>query len=160
MDDPDRAVGTADEVRSRARAVVWTFVAALAMGVALLLFFDPEVQQHSARELLRDDDANTFFAADFIFVLLYAVISPIAIWRYSQVAAAGNRGWMRAAAIILPLAGLVDATENVLLWSAAGEFSPDAVDFAHSLVVPKLVFFLSGTVLSIYTLVYAIRALR
>jgi len=150
-----------DEVRSRARAVVISFGAAVAMGIALLVLFEPDVQRDNATELLfRKDDARDFFIGDFAFVLLYAVLSPIAIWRFAQVADPRWRRGLTGAVVLLPMAGLVDATENVLLWSSVGEFSPDAVHTAHALAYPKFALFAAGAAFGVYALVKAIRALR
>ena len=148
-------------IRARARAVAGAFAATLALGLVLTVAFEPDVQTADAAELVaRESDARSFFIADYVFIALYAVLSPIAIWRYAAVAMPGPPWWILATVVLLPLAGLVDATENALLWSAAGSLSPDAVDGAHSLAIPKVALFVAGAVGSIAALVHAIRTLR
>ena len=149
------------EARARARAVAGTFGAALALGILLLLFFEPDVQQAEPAELVaRKDDARAFFAADYVFILLYAIASPFAISRFGAAHDGPNPWWLTAAVILLPLAGLVDATENALLLSGTDSVSQDAVDFAHALAIPKIALFVAGTACSIAVLVRAIRVLR
>lgn len=156
------AVGSDEQsVRRNAAGVAAAFAAALAMGIVLLVAFDPEVQRVEAGELTaREGDARAFFVADYVFILLYGVVSPIAIWRFGA-ALGGAPGWsIFGAVVLLPVAGLVDAIENTLLWSAAGSFSPETVDAAHSLAIPKVALFVAGTAFSIAVLVRAVRVLR
>lgn len=149
------------ETRARAKAVAGTFGAALVLGIALLVFFEPDVQQADAAELVaRQDDARAFFVADYVFILLYALASPFAISRFGAAYEEPNPWWLTAAVILLPLAGVVDATENALLLSASGSISPDTVDVAHALAVPKIALFVAGTACSIAVLVRAVRVLR
>ena len=149
------------ETRSRAIAVIGAFAGAVVLGIVLLIAFEPDVQQAGAVELVaREDDARSFFVADFVFILLYAVLSPLAIWRFGATIEGGPPRWISAAVVILPLAGLVDAIENVLIWSAAGSPSPDTVDAAHSLAIPKVVLFVAGSACAVGALVKAVRALR
>jgi hypothetical protein len=144
---------------TRAKPVVVTFFAALALGIVLLIFFEPDVQQAGAAELVeRKDDARAFFAADYVFILLYAVASPIAIARYGASLGAARPWWLVAAVVLLPLAGLVDAAENTILLTATDSVSEGAVDAAHALAIPKVVLFVAGTACSIAVLVKAIRA--
>lgn len=155
------AVDAGGEVRARARAVVATFGAALVLGIVLLVFFEPDVQQAEPGELVaRKDDARAFFAVDFVFILLYAIASPWAISRFGAAHDGPNPWWLTAAVILLPLAGLVDATENALLLSSTGSVSPDAVDLAHGLAIPKIALFVAGTACSIAVLARAVRTLR
>ena len=145
----------------RASAVCWTFGAALLLGIALLAFFEPDVQQADPAELVaRQDDARAFFVADYVFILLYALASPFAIRRFGAALAGPIPWWLTAAVILLPLAGVVDATENALLLSASGSVSPDTVDLAHALAIPKIALFVAGTACSIAVLVRAVRVLR
>lgn len=147
--------------RARAGAVVWAFANSLVLGLALLVFFEPDVQQAGAAELVeRRDDARAFFAADYVFILLYAVLSPLAIRRYGSTIAAGPPWWLTAAVVLLPLAGLADAVENTLLISATDSPSPGTVDAAHLVAIPKLVLFAGGAGCAVAVLVRAIRELR
>jgi hypothetical protein len=142
-------------------AVIAGFGASVLLGLALLVFFEPDVQQASAAELVaREGDARSFFIADYVFILLYAVLSPIAIWRYGAIFQGGAPWWLTAAVLLLPLAGLVDAAENALLLTASGSLSPDTVDAAHALAIPKVVLFVAGAGCAIAVLVRAIRELR
>ena len=139
-------------LRSRAITVVALFAATLLLALVLLLAFDPGVQTISAQELAdRRDDARAFLIADYGFVLLYAVLSPIAIWRFARA---------RAAVALLAAAGLVDAVENTLLLSATGSVSEGAVDAAHALALPKFALFAAGAVLALIVYARALRTLR
>jgi hypothetical protein len=149
------------ELRWRATAVCATFGAAVLLGLALLVFFEPDVQQAEAGELVaRKDGARAFFAADYVFILIYALASPLAISRFGAAAGGPNPWWLTGAVLLLPLAGLVDAAENALLLSGTGSVSPNAVDLAHALAIPKIALFVAGTACSIAVLVRAIRVLR
>src|SRR5215210_7335982 len=87
--------------RARAAAVLGAFAATLALGIVLTLAFDVDVQQADAAELAtREDDARAFFVGDYLFILLYAIVSPIVIWRFGRPA-----WWAKGAAVLLPLAG-------------------------------------------------------
>ena len=150
-----------ETIRSRALGVAGALAATLVFGIVLAVAFEPEVQTVEAAELaVRESDARAFFAADYVFIALYAVLSPIMIWRYAAVALPGPPWWIVATVVLLPLAGLVDATENALLWSASGSLSPDTVDAAHALAIPKVALFLAGAIGSIATLVHAVGTLR
>jgi hypothetical protein len=152
---------TAD-ARSRARAVLAAFAATLAVGLLLLVAFEPVVQTVSADELVeRSDDARAFLIGDYVFVLLYAVLSPLAIWRFGSALASGSPpGWIKLTALLLVAAGLVDATENTLLFSATGSVSEGAVDAAHALEIPKVALFTAGAILAILANIRAARTLR
>ena len=146
------------DARRRAPAVLAAFVASLLVALVLAVAFDPGVQTVGARELVdRQDDARAFLAGDFLFVLLYAVVSPIVLWRFGRAAASR---WAAAAAVLLALAGLVDLTENVLLLSATDTVSADAVDAAHGLEVPKVGLFVAGLIPAIVANWQAARSLR
>jgi hypothetical protein len=138
------------------------FGATLALGLVLLFAFEPDVQTVDAAELVRrSDDARAFLVADFFFVALYAVLSPIAQWRFGAAIGGGSPPpWVRAAALLLALAGLVDATENVLLFTATDSVAAGTVDAAHALEVPKVSLFVAGTAMSILVLVRAVREVR
>jgi uncharacterized membrane protein len=150
------------EVRSRAIAVLAMFAASLTLGIVLLVAFEPEVQTIDAAELVaRQDDARAFLIADYVFVIFYAVLSPIAIWRFGSVLGGGSApGWIKLTALLLVAAGLVDATENTLLLSASGSVSEGAVDAAHALEIQKVTLFAAGTVLAIFANVRAAKTLR
>jgi hypothetical protein len=148
-------------LRTRAAAVVTVFAATIALGVVLLLAFDPEVQTIAAAELVvRSADARGFLIADYFFIVLYGVLSPIAIWRFgAQLREGGAPGWIRVGAVLLVSAGVVDATENTLLLAATGSISPDAVAAAHALAIPKVVLFVAGTIVAIAAVTRAIAVL-
>ena len=139
-------------LRARAILVVALLVAALLLALLLLLAFDPEVQTIPAAELAdRRDDARAFRIGDYVFVLLYAVLSPIAIWRFARAL---------PAVVFLAAAGIVDATENTLLLSATGSVDEGAVDAAHALALPKFGLFAVGAVLALIVHFRAVRTLR
>ena len=147
---------------SRARAVLIMFAVTLTMGIVLLVAFEPEVQTIDARELVaRQSDAREFLVADYLFVVLYAVLSPIAIWRFGASIGPGSPPlWIKLTAFFLVAAGLVDATENTLLFSATDAVSEGAVDAAHSLEIPTIMLFTAGVLFAIAATVRAVRALR
>jgi hypothetical protein len=149
-------------VRLRAAAVLTMLAATLALGIVLLIFFEPEVQTVDADELVaRKDDARAFLAADYLFIVFYAVLSPLAAWRFGSALTGGSPpGWIKAAALVLAAAGLVDLAENTLLLSATGSVSEDAVDAAHALEIPKVALFVAGTLLAVAVNVRAAKALR
>jgi uncharacterized membrane protein len=148
-------------VRTRGIAVLAMFAAALALGIVLLVAFDPEVQTIDPEELVtRSDDARRFLVADYVFVLCYAILSPLAIWRFGSALAAGSPpGWIKLTVLLLVAAGLVDATENTLLLSATGSVSEGAVDAAHALEIPKVTLFLAGAAFAVAANIRAARAL-
>jgi hypothetical protein len=96
--------------------------ATVVLGIVLSIFFEPEIQTIDADELVaRKDDARAFLAADYLFIVFYAVLSPLAAWRFGSALTGGSPPrWIMAAALLLVAAGLVDATENALLVSATG----------------------------------------
>jgi hypothetical protein len=133
----------------------------VAVAALLLVAFEPEIQTVSAEELVaRSDDARAFLIADYVFVLCYAVLSPIAIWLFGSALAGGKPPpWIQLAALALIAAGLVDATENALLLSATDSVSEGAVDAAHALEIPKVGLFVLGAALAIAVNVRAAREL-
>ena len=138
--------------------VLVLFVATLVYGVFLGLAFEPDVQTIGAAELVeRRDDARAFLIADYVFVLLYAVLSPMALWRFGS---ALDAGWIRLAALVLAAAGLVDAAENTLLISSTGSVSEARVDAAHALEIPKIALFTVGALLALAANVRAVGVLR
>ena len=138
------------------------FTATLALGIVLLIAFEPEIQTIDADELVaRSDDARAFLIADYVFVAFYAILSPLAIWRFGSALTGGSPpGWIKLTALLLMAAGLVDATENTLLLSATDSESEGAVDAAHALEIPKVILFVSGTLLAIVANLRAVKALR
>jgi hypothetical protein len=156
------ATESAAALRSRAAADLGSFAATLAVGILLVIAFDPDVQSIGAAELVaRSDDARRFLIADYVFIFLYAVVSPIAIWRFGSAVGAGTPPpWAKLAAALLVAGGIIDATENALLLSATGSLSTGAVDAAHDLKVPKLLLTAGGAVFAIVAVVRAVRILR
>lgn len=149
-------------IRARAWAVLGLLAATVALGIVLLVAFEPEVQTVDAAELVeRSDDARAFLVADYFFIAIYAVLSPIAIWRFGSALGAGTPpGWIKLTALLLAAAGIVDATENTLLLSATGSVSEGAVDAAHALEIPKVSLFLAGAVLALVVNFRALQTLR
>ena len=133
--------------------------AAIAYGLVLLLFFEVGIQEDSAAELVaRKDDARSFLVADLLFPPIYAFFVPLAALAYARQAYGGSEpGWVIAAAACLAIAGLCDWGENILLLASLDTESPNRVDAAHAVAIPKLVFFGIGAA---GTLVLAARALR
>ena len=149
-------------VGRRAAWVVALLVATLAVGLLLLVAFEPDVQTMDAEELAsRSDDARAFFAGDYVFILLYAVLSPIAIWRLGSALTGGSPpAWIKLTSLLLVAAGLVDGTENALLLAASDSASQDTVDVAHAVAVPKVILFVAGAALALGVNVRAVRVLR
>ena len=155
--DPERELAA-----RRARPVLALLAATLAVGIALLVLFDPDVQTVDAAQLVeRRGDARAFLVADYVFVALYAILSPIALWRFGAAVGGGAApAWIVAAALVLAAAGVVDAVENTLLAVATGGESQDTVDAAHALAVPKVALFSAGALLALAVNLRALRALR
>jgi hypothetical protein len=152
----------APNIYSRALAVLGLLIATLAMGIVLLVFFEPDVQGVGAQELVeRKDDARAFLAGDYVFVLLYAVLSPLAIWRFGSALGDGDPAfWIELAAGLLVAAGLVDLAENTLLITSTGSVSEGRVDAAQALEIPKVVLFTAGALATIAVNVRAAMTLR
>ena len=156
------------ELRSRARLVVIAFAATVAFGLMLTLAFDPQVQEMDAVELAdRASDARAFLIADLFFPLLYAVLAPLALWRFGAALRAGESGvdprpprWVIASVVLLAGAGLCDWAENALLLIATESESQGTVDAAHAMAVPKIAFSAVGAALSLPALARAIGVLR
>jgi len=149
-------------LRGRALAVLALFGVTTVYGVMLLIAFEPGVQHDSAAELVaRGDDAKAFLIADYLFIVLFAVAMPLALWRFGAALEGGRPPlWILIAVGLLVLCGLVDVGENSLLYSATDSVSPDSVDDAHALALPKLALFGGGLVLTIVAAVRALRVLR
>jgi hypothetical protein len=152
----------APNIHSRALAVLLLLILTLALGIVLLAFFEPDVQQVSAQELVdRKDAAREFLAADTVFVFLYGILSPLAIWRYGSALGDGDPPfWIELAAGLLLAAGLVDLAENALLALSTGSVSESRVDAAHFLEIPKGVLFIAGAVMALVVNVRAVMTLR
>ena len=120
------------------------------------------MQQDDAAELVaRSDDARAFLIADLFFPVLYGILSPLAQLRFGRSLTGGSAPrWVLAGAILLALAAVFDLAENVLLLSATDSPSPDSVDVAHAVAIPKLACFAAGAVLAILVLARAVRELR
>jgi hypothetical protein len=133
--------------------------AAIACGVFLLLSFEVGVQQDSAAELVsRADDARSFLVADLFFPPIYAFLVPLTALAFARRSYNGAvPTWVKAAAASLVIAGLCDWGENLLLLASLDTESPNRVDAAHAVALPKLVFFGLGT---LGALVLLYRALR
>ena len=133
--------------------------AALAFGLILLGFFEVDVQQDSAAELVaRADDARSFLVADLFFPPFYALLVPLAALAYARASYGGAvPAWTKAALGCLVIAGLCDWGENILLLASLETESPNRVDAAHAVAIPKLLFFGLGT-LGVLALLF--RALR
>ena len=141
--------------------MVAAFAATLALGLVLLFAFEPDVQTIEAEDLVRrEDDARGFLIADYLFIALYAVLSPIAQRRFgSALGRPGLGRLLRWAPLLMPAAGAVDAVENTLLLSATDSVYERTVDAAHALAVPKVVLFVAAALLSVGVLVRALRTL-
>ena len=135
------------------------FGAAVLYGLFLLGFFEVDVQQDSAAELVaRDEDARSFLVADLFFPPIYALLVPLAALAFARTSYGGAEpAWVKAALGCLVIAGLCDWGENILLLASLDTESPNRVDAAHAVAIPKLVFFGLGAV-GVLVLLY--RALR
>ena len=146
------AAGTSE--RSRAKALLAVTAAVLAYGLVLLIVFDPGVEMLDADELARSDDANPFLIADLFFPILYGVVLPLAMWRFSAAR------WARIAALLFVVAGMIDWAENILLLTATDSPSEGAVDAGHVAGWVNVVVFTAAALPGLWLLVQAIRALR
>ena len=158
-DVPDRAPRLA---AARAVPVLALFALALPVGIALLVVFDPEIQRIDARELVaRKDDARRFIVADYVFILIYGVLFPIAVWRFGRALAPESPPrWAKLTVVMGVAAGLVDAVEDTLLLTATGSVSEGTVDAAHALEVPKIALFVTGVTLAAVASLRALRTVR
>jgi hypothetical protein len=143
--------GATSEERARAKALLAATAVVVAYGVVLLTAFDPGVEMLDAGELARSDDANAFLIADLFFPVLYGILLPLAMWRFSAAR------WARIAAFLLAAAGLIDWVENTLLLTATDSPSESAVDAGHVAGWVNVVVFTAGAVPGLVLLVRAIR---
>jgi hypothetical protein len=117
----------------------------LAYGLFLLIGFDTGVQQDSAAALVAGaDEARKFLVVDLAFPLFYAILVPLTALAAMRDEYGRRPAWVVGAAAALGLAGLFDWIENILLLAALEKESPNRVDAAHAVAVPKLVFFVIG----------------
>jgi hypothetical protein len=145
----------------RAVQVLTALTATLVLALLILLLFEPEVQTLDAAELReRRDEARAFFAADYVFVVVYAVLAPLALWRFGQTLTRHGRTIALLAAALLAAAGVVDAVENALLLAASGSGSQATVNTAHGLAAPKVLLFVAGAALALATNWRALRIVR
>jgi hypothetical protein len=151
-------------VRARAITLLVVFGAVLAVSGLFWVLTEPSIQGAPVGELAeRRSDAVAFFTLDYLFVVLYAVAGPIALWRFGTTLAS-DRGrvpsWVALGALLLVVGGIVDAVENALLLTASSSGNAGSVDLAHSLVVPKYALVGLGFLLSLRAVWHAARALR
>lgn len=148
-----------DQARGAAAGVIAAFVATLALGLVLLFAFAVEIQTVGAGELVeRADDARAFLIPDYAFLILYGLVSPLALIGYRNALGAPPR-WIAWAAIPLALGAVVDAVENALLWTATDAPAPGTVATAHALALPKMLLFVAGTLLFLAAVAHAVRTL-
>ena len=150
------------ELRGRAWATLLVIAGTLVLSLVLLVAFDPGVQTLDAEELVAErDDARAFLIPDFAFAALYGLVAPVVLWRFgAALYGLVVPNWVKAAALLLALAGLVDLVENVLLYSATDAVSEDAVDTAHAIKPVALVAFPIGALLSFVLGWRAVQTLR
>ena len=143
-------------MRRQARDFLIVSLATLAFGIVLLIAFDPGVELVDASELVeRRDDARAFLITDFFFMALYGTLLPLTMWRFGRPAT-----WVKAAALLLVAASLVDVLENTLLLASAGSISEGRVDAAHIAGIVNIVLFTAGALPGLVLLVRAVRLLR
>ncbi len=151
--------------RGAARALLATFAAALVVGALFPVLTEPGVQVVGVEELVaRRSDALAYFTLDLLFVVLYAVVGPIVLWRFGRARSGTPDGRVPrrigVAAVSLVLGGMCDAVENVLLLGASTSGNREAVDLAHALAWPKYAFAAVALVLVLAVLPDAWREAR
>jgi len=150
------------EARRRAWIVVRVFVITAVLGVILLAAFNPSIQTMTASELAHHkSDARSFLFVDYGFIALYAVLAPMAIWRFGRELRETRPPpvWVLITVSLLVLAGLLDLAENSLLLSSTISQNPQAVDVAHVLSITLNVLFVAGVLMSVCVVVVAARVL-
>jgi hypothetical protein len=147
------AAATSEE-RRRAKLLLAATAAVIAYGLVLLIFFDPDVEMLDAGELAESDDAVPFLVADLFFPVLYGILLPLAMVRFS------SARWVMVAAGLLFLAGDVDWAENILLLTATDTPSEGVVDAAHVAGWVNIVLFTAGALPGLLLVWRAIRVLR
>jgi uncharacterized membrane protein len=148
--------------RSRASAVILIFVLTLMLGVILVTAFNPSIQTMPASDLVHHrTDARAFLLVDYGFIALYALLSPIAFWRFGrELGETKPPMWIQITVSLLVLAGLLDLAENSLLLSSTTSQNRQAVDAAHALSIALNVLFFAGVLMSVFVVVKAARALQ
>ncbi|MCA1727049.1 MAG: hypothetical protein LC722_05185 [Actinobacteria bacterium] len=146
--------------RGPALALLAVFGLAVVIGVLFFVLTDPAIQTVDAAELVRRrSDAVAFFTLDYLFVVVYAVAGPIALWRFAGTLDRVPR-WLVAGVAALALGGLFDAAENALLMSASSSGGQRGVDLAHRLAIPKYVLGAIGLIVAVRAVAMAARAVR
>lgn len=147
-------------MRTRAITLLVVFGAALVLSGLLLFLTDPGIQVAPVEELVaRRTDAVAYFTLDYVFVVVYAVAGPIALWRFGTTLGRVPSSVL-VAALALVAGGIVDAVENTLLLTASSSGSASSVELAHALALPKYALGGLGFLLSLRAVGLAIRALR
>jgi hypothetical protein len=153
------------QTRGAARALLAAFAAALVVGALFPVLTEPGVQGVGVQELVaRRSDAVAYFTLDLVFVVVYAVVGPIVLWRFGRARSGTPEGrvprWIGIATVSLVVGGMCDAVENVLLLGASTSGNREAVDLAHALGWPKYAFGAVGFVLVLAVLPDAWRRAR
>ncbi|HYU58227.1 MAG TPA: hypothetical protein VEO00_09290 [Actinomycetota bacterium] len=150
-----------EERARRAWAVIALFAVATALATALLTF-PQDIQTSGLAELQsKAQEARDFFTADYVFIVLYGLLGPVALWRFGR--AIGRDGhpplWLRLGILFLAGGGIVDALENTLIVLSLQATGDGALVAAHALAIPKYAFAFPGFALALVALVRAIRSL-
>jgi hypothetical protein len=150
----DSPAAATSETRARAKFLLAAAAAVIAYGLVLLIVFDPGVEMLDAGELSESDDAVPFLVADLFFPVLYSILLPLAMVRFS------SARWVVVAAALLFFAGDFDWVENALLLTATDSPSEGAVDAAHVVGWINVVVFTAGALPALVLLWRAIQAVR
>lgn len=157
MDTPSRA----------AIALLTVFGVALVIVALFPILADPGIQTVDAQELAaRRSDAVAFFTLDYLFIVVYTVAAPIALWRFGKTLAnpGGGSGrapsWLAIAVVALVAGGMLDAIENAMLLAASSSADASLVRLAHLLAIPKWIFGIGGFLLSLRAIAAAVKVLR
>src|ERR671914_1614516 len=141
------------ETRGRAKFLLAAAAAVIAYGLVLLVFFEPDVEMLDAGELAESGDAVPFLVADLFFPVLYSILLPLAMVRFS------SARWVLVAAALLFFAGDFDWVENALLLTATDSPSEGAVGAAHAVGWINVALFTAGALPGLLLVRRAIRAL-
>jgi hypothetical protein len=147
-------VGATSEQRRDAKLLLAATAAVIAYGLFLLVVFNPDVEMLDAAELAESDDAVPFLVADLFFPVLYGILLPLAMVRFSAAR------WVLVAAALLFLAGDLDWVENAMLLTATDSPAEDAVDAAHVVGWANVIVFTAGALPGLVLAWRALRALR
>jgi hypothetical protein len=97
---------------------------------------------------------------DYGFIALYALLSPIAIWRFGrELRESKPPVWVQITVTLLVLAGLLDLAQDSLLLSSTTSSNRQAVDAAHAVSLGLNVLFFAGVLMSVFVVVRAARTL-